>query len=80
MQFVNANFYKIQILGNALDVVKQRLHGELVIYKFFNLITVCCGVRGRALASHTGVRRFDSRGRDCLLLFADYKLRSIYKS
>ena len=35
-----------------------------------------CGVRGRALASLTGIRRFDSRGRDCLLLFADYKLRS----
>ena len=31
--------------------------------------TVCCGVRGRALASHTGVRRFDSRGVDCLLPF-----------
>ena len=41
---------------------------------------ICCGVRGRALASHTGIRRFDSRGGDCLLLFADYKLRSIYKS
>ena len=40
---------------------------------------VCCGVRG-ALASHTGIRRFDSRGGDCCLLFADYKLRSINKS
>ena len=35
-------------------------------------------VRGRTLAS--GVRRFDSRGGDCLLPFANYKLRSIYKS
>ena len=42
--------------------------------------SVCCVVRDRALASHTGVRRFDSRGGDCLLLLADYKLRSIYKS
>ena len=41
---------------------------------------VCCGVRGRALALHTGVRRFDSRGGNSLLLFSDYKLRSIYKS
>ena len=32
-------------------------------------LAVCCGVRGRALAAHTSV---------CLLLFADYKLRSIY--
>ena len=37
-------------------------------------------MRGRASASHTGVRRFDSRGGDCLLLFADYNLRSIYKA
>ena len=41
---------------------------------------VCWDVRGRALTSHTGVRWFDFRGGDCLLLFADYKLRSIYKS
>ena len=47
---------------------------------FLNRLAVCCGVRGRALASHTGVRRFDSRSRDCLLLFADYNLRSIQKS
>ena len=46
--------------------------------KFVVIIAVCCGVRGRALASHTGVRRRNSRGGDCLLLFADYKLRSIY--
>ena len=44
------------------------------------VLTVCCPVRAGALASHTGVRRFDSRGGDCLLLFTDYKLRSIYKS
>ena len=25
-------------------------------------LTVCCAVRGRALASHTGARRFESRG------------------
>ena len=30
--------------------------------------------------SHTGVRRFRSRGGDCLLIFADNKVRSIYKS
>ena len=48
--------------------------------KFVVIIAVCCGVRGRALASHTGVRSFDSRGRDCLLLVADYKLSSIYMS
>ena len=42
--------------------------------------TVCCGARARALALHTGVRWFDSRGGDCRLLFADYKLGSIYKS
>ena len=35
------------------------------------LFTVCCGVRGRVFASHTGVRRFDSRGGDCLLLFLE---------
>ena len=46
--------------------------------KFVVIIAVCCGVRGRALASHTGVRSFDSRGGDSL--FADNKLRSIYKS
>ena len=34
-----------------------------------NKTAVCYGVRDTALASHTGVRRFD-----------DYKLRSIYKS
>ena len=33
-----------------------------------------------AMRTHTGVRRFDSRGGDRLLLFADYKLRSIFKS
>ena len=26
-------------------------------------MSVCCGVRGRALASHTAVRRFESHGR-----------------
>ena len=41
--------------------------------------TVCCGVRDRALASHTGVRRLDYRSGDCLLLFADHKLRSTTK-
>ena len=46
----------------------------------WGLFAVWCDVRGRALASHTGVRRFDSRGRNCLLLFPDYKLRTIYKS
>ena len=35
---------------------------------------VCCGLRGRALTSHTGVRGFDSRGGDRLLQFADYEL------
>ena len=44
------------------------------------LNAVCCGARGRALASHTDVRGFNSRGGDCLLLFADYKLRTIYMS
>ena len=34
-------------------------------------ITVCCGARGSALASHTDVRRFDSRGADCLI-FVSY--------
>ena len=41
---------------------------------------VYCDVRGKALVSHTGVGGFDSRGGDCLLLFAGYNLRSIYKS
>ena len=46
---------------------------------FDSPLAVCSGVRGKALASHTCVfPRFDSRDGDCLLLFADYKLRSIY--
>ena len=32
--------------------------------------------RYRALISHHGVRRFDSRSGDCLLKFADCKLRN----
>ena len=45
-------------------------------YYYYYFIAVCCGVRGRVFAIHTGVRRFE----DCFLLFADYKLRSVYKS
>ena len=48
-----------------------------VLYK--EDFAIGCDVRCRALASHTD-RRFDSRGGDCLLLFANCKLRSIYKS
>ena len=33
MRFLNANFYNIQSWGNSLDVVKQRLRGELVLNK-----------------------------------------------
>ena len=64
-------------------ILKSRIKESALnstVYATCILPAVCCGVRGRALALHTGVRRFDSRGRDCLLLFADYKLRSIYKS
>ena len=40
----------------------------------------CCDVRGRALASHTGVRRFDSRGGDCLLQKIGFLLQTFYWS
>ena len=53
---------------------------KIIVFFRSNKGPVCCAVRGRALASHTGVRRFHSRGIDCLLLFTDHKLRSIYKS
>ena len=43
-------------------------------------MSVCCGERSIALASHIGVRRFASRGGDCFLQFAEYKLGSIYKA
>ena len=68
-EFVKAECEETEMHGSRKDA-----------RKFFQMIAVCCGVSGRALASHTGVRRFDSCGGDCLLLFADYKLRSIYKS
>ena len=63
-------------IGNQYCIIHMLVGIENRLYR----ITVCCGVRGRALASHTGVRRFDSRGGGCILLFADYKLISIYKS
>ena len=62
------NYYKLII----------NLNKNIIYLK--TLSTVFCGVKGRALASHTGVHRFDAGGVDSLLLFADYKLRSIYKS
>ena len=65
-QHQNINSIKINILTINFEVKPKS--------------AVCWGVRDRALASHTGDRRFDSRGGDCLLLFADYKLRSICKS
>ena len=60
--------------------IKVSARPILVLTCFYIKREVCCGVKGRALASHNGVRKFDSLGGDCLLLFADYKLRSINKT
>ena len=70
-----------QIIGIKFNFIFIRISlvGGVLI-RLYLMFTVCCGVRGRAFTSHTGVRRINSRGGDGLLLFADYKLGSIYKS
>ena len=52
-----------------------RVHEVFEAYK-----RVCCGVRGRALASHTGCYSFESRGGRLSSSICWLQLRSIYKS
>ena len=60
------------MINLVLSIEIRGLPSDLVDIAVLKSSAICCGVRGRALASHTGVRSLNSRGEDCLLLFDDY--------
>ena len=52
--FIPHNNYISAFSYNKIECIRCKLNRAILIV----VVVVCCGVRGRALASHTGVRRF----------------------